>query len=176
MPALLAAAVLTSRLAINSLPPNSYGLAAEVVKDPWVMRIDTAYNFDVVGNRGAWAVTLAYPMWCLGEVQVGPLLGVNGSLPGTPPRPKEIVLLGASGPALTVGASIRWQGERWWVTACPNLSLAGLASVGLFGLMQDLALPLVGCPPVLEVGYQLTPALGLALRASALPVGPSWRF
>jgi hypothetical protein len=159
-------------LSINALPPVAYGASAEVTSAPWVMRIDTAYMLP--DTRGIWAVTLAYPAWRLGEVQIGPLLGANGSLPGTPTRPKELVLVGGSSPSVSVGARIGWQHDNWWITACPNLALNGIITPGLLG--QGIFFPVFGCPPVLEAGYQLTPNLGVALRASYLPIGINCRF
>jgi hypothetical protein len=172
----LSAAVLAGRLSINALPPGNYGMAAEVVKDAWVMRIDTAY---VPAGQGAWAVTLAYPGWRLGDVQLGPLIGVNHGLMFGPIEPKRFPPGEIDQPNLTLGASIRWQGDRWWITACPNIDLIWLSPAITRELQPprpDLVLPILGSPPILEVGYQLTPELGLALRASYLPFGVSWKF
>lgn len=173
---MLAEAVLATRLSLNALPPSSYGLGAEVVKAPWVLRIDAAYDFT---NRGAAAVTLAYPAWHLGDVQVGPLAGLNAGLFYGPVLGKIIGPGENNQPNITLGASLRWQHDRMWLTANPNVNLIWLSPAITFGWQPprvDLVLPLLGCPPVLEVGYQITPSLSVVLRACILPVGISWKF
>jgi hypothetical protein len=175
---------MVGRLSLNGLPPLSYGGSVEISGGPLVARADAA----IFAGSGTWLLSLAMPLAILSGVRVGPLVGVNnGFCPAT--MTSGACASRASGPGgfgISVGLTARWENEQWWVTGCPTVNLIPLPPNPPFmgdgsgptpQLPRiDLLLPVFGCPPLLEVGYKVTPSLGVALRASVAPIGISWAF
>lgn len=56
-------------------------------------------------------------------------------------------------------STVRWPSERWWVAARPAINLLGSPT-----FRPDPLPTVLGCPPILEFGFKVTPNLGVALR------------
>lgn len=175
------------RATLGALPPWGYAAGAEVSAGPVLARAG-AVSFL---NTGGIALTLALPLAHVWGLSFGPLAGVSESwmpaacptMPGIPCNPYA----SAPGPiGVTLGLSANWTNGPWWVTARPTVNIIprpmippipGSGGAPIFQApFFDLILPVIGCPPVLEVGYKLSPHLGVSLRACTVPFAASYDF
>ncbi|MDB5100552.1 MAG: hypothetical protein JWM80_4973 [Cyanobacteria bacterium RYN_339] len=173
MPIILTALALQA--ALTGLPGVSYGLSVESSQGPWLTRADAVY---VPNARALVAMTAAY-LWDEGGIQVGPILGLDMAFDTANLGPKSVGPGQTNQPNVLVGATLRWSNESFWLSASPNVNFIWLSPAltgGLQAPRPDLLPMIFGGPPLLEVGYKPTPRLGVALRASYLPLAISWEF
>lgn len=180
------AAAVSCRVTFAGLPGLAYGGGVEVACDHALFRADS----DFIGNAGAWAATLALPLVTVGKFKLGPSVGISETFfPGSCPDLPGIICGNSPQPGplgYAVGLVARWEDDRWWIAASPSVSLIpqlplpAIPGSGAAPLPQsprvEMFPAVTGCPPWLELGYKVTPSLGVALRACLTPLAVSWTF
>jgi hypothetical protein len=70
---------------------------------------------------------------------------------------------------LLLGASWQYQGDRWWLRVTPQYTFPLFGERQLDGWMLSTV-------PWAEIGYRLTPQLGISFRVAPAPFKLTWDF
>ena len=125
-----------------------------------------------MGGLKAWAGWLEWKPLTSGGHAAGLMAGYSQGT-GVAPGPAMVTARPADPPGAIVGLAYEWTRDDFFVRLRPHLAF-------------DLSMPywhpgptmkslFVG-PPLLELGWRLTPKLELGLRLSAMPLSASWFF